>query len=315
MKKTIIILGNSQLSFFVAKQLSDIYGNLVHMDIVWLTNTSKLSPVACKTFSIKTKLQNVAIKTANIKSVNLGDRRIITGSKTYEYDLLFIDQTPVFNSKEREKINDQFETLISTVRSKENRGISAKTKIFLEGDTADTRQLALYFSDRKLKDSSNSVSTIRVETDAYKGKMLEFFKESNVFSRKSQYPGITVKSPRTIFPTKKMRGLGVDMEGYAMLLATGEPASHQNVIMIDNHERKMQNIARSDWGLAKQIVHNIDAKLEGGLEKPLDYTGDKLLLSSKRGYFVKLGEMVSSRNRARAVFALEKRFWSKLFNR
>ena len=314
MKKTLVILGNSQLSFFVAKQLGSSLGDLAHLDIIWLTNTEKIYPAADKPFLIKAKLKNILVKLTTVKSINLSDRRVITTGKTYNYDLLFIDQTPVFSAKEYQKITDQFETLISAMRSKENRGIAVKAKISLDGKSFSLNQLALNFSDRRSKDSSAAVSSLRIEATPETGKMTEFFKENNIFSRKSQYPGISIKPPLSIFPNKKIRGLGVDMAGYAMLLATGEPANHQNTVMIDSDDRVVQNIARSDWHLAKQISDNLVVKLEGGLEKPIDHLGDKLLLHSSRGYFVKLGDMVSSRNKAKIIYALDRRFWSKLLS-
>jgi len=311
MKKTIVILGNSQLAFFVNKLINDSLGSLAHIDVLWITNTDKIFPVAHKPFSIKTgygKLLN-----SSIKSVNLRDRRIITAKKVVNYDLLFIDQTPVFNSKEREKITDQLETLISTVRAKENSGVAAKARVVFDGQSADMYQLALNLAKRLERDSSQSVSSIRVEAGIGSGKLAEFFKDNGVFSRKTQYPGIIVKRPLPVFSSKKIRGLRVDLSGRAITLVTGEPGDHNNVIIVDDEDRGLQNIARADWSLAKTIAKNVEAKLDGGLEKPIETDGVKLLIASSSACFVEFGSIKSARARSRVILSLDRSFWSRFF--
>lgn len=309
MKKTVVILGNSQLSLFVAERLGKQHGDLVHLDIVWLTDTKQIFPTVTAPRRIG-QLAGVKVWPANVKSINLNDRRIITSTRTLEFDLLFIDQTPVYTSGEREKIVDQFETLLSTMRSQENRGVQAKARVSFRGKTADSYQLALELLRRKNRDASAAVSAIRLEVEASSSSKLgQFLRDSGLSLGKSQHPGVTIAAPAGIFPSKRIRGMRVDLAGEAITLATGELPNHSNVIIVEQNREKA-NIARADWQLAGQITDSISIKLDGGLEKPLDQHNAKLLLANGNNYYVELGTMISSRTRARATASLEKRFWS-----
>jgi len=312
MKKTVAVIGNSQLAFFVAKQLDRYFGEHAHMEIIWITSTGKLFTATKEKVDCKRYLENVSVINSAVKSITLRDSRIITGKRTIEYDVAFIDQTPVYTAAERDNIIDQFETLVATVRSNENRGVVSKAKMAFVDNDFDSLDIALSLNDRKNRDSSASVANIRVEVGSATGNVATFLRERGVYTRKSQYPGVVLKKPLPMISSKKIRGLGVDLSGKAMTLATLEAANYQNVLVIDNPDRQSQNIARSDWQLAKAIVENIRAKIEGGLEKPIECDGNKLLLKSNSGQFVSLGSMSSSRNRARAVYALDKRFWRGL---
>ncbi|MEX1052018.1 MAG: hypothetical protein WEC83_01360 [Patescibacteria group bacterium] len=308
MKKTVVILGNSQLSLFIAQKLGRQHGDLVHLEIIWLTNTKQLFPATAKPVKVGA-VAGVKLLPANVKSINLNDRRIITTNRTLEYDLLCIDQTPVFTSSEREKIVDQFETLLATIHSQENRGVQAKARVSLRGRTANSYQLALDLLERKNRDSSAAVAAVRIEVEANPaGKLGQFLRERGLSLRVSQYPGVTVAAPVGVFPSKKIRGMKVDLGGEAMTLATGELPNHSEVLILEQN-RDQANLARADWQLAGQIADNITAKLEGGLERPLDQHNTKLILASRGDYYVELGAMISARTRARAVAGLEKRFW------
>ncbi len=310
MKKTVVILGNSQLSRFVAERLGKEHGELVHLDIIWLTNTRQIFPALAKPFKIGS-VAGVKILPTAIKSINLNDKRIITAAKTIEYDVLFLDQTPVYTSAERERIVDQFETLISTVRSQENRGVQARARVSFRGKTADGYQLALELLQRKMRDASVAVAAIRLEAEANSSTRLgQFLRDCGLSLGKSQHPGLTIAPPLPAFPSKKIRGMKVDLSGMAMTLATGELPNHSEVIVVEQGRDKT-NIARADWQLAGQIAANITAKLDGGLEKPIDQEEGKLILQGRESYYVELGAMISSRTRARAVAVLERRFWSR----
>ncbi|MEX1123765.1 MAG: hypothetical protein WEC81_01170 [Patescibacteria group bacterium] len=316
MKKQLLIIGNSPLSFFVAKQLDERIGDLAHIEIVWVTTSEKIHPAIQEAFKPKQYIGSVNRLITAVKSINLNDRRVVTGKKTLDYDLLFIDQTATFTTGERDKILDQFETLIATVRAKENRGMSGKVKLAVTGASAESYQLALDLATRVARDSSSGVSSIRVEVESYpQSKLKNFFVDNHIYARKSQYPGMSIKEPMVIFSSKKIRGLRVDLAGRAILLATGEPAQHQNAIMIDADDRLFQNIGRSDWNLAKQITDNLVAKLDGTLEKPLDSSGKKLILQGSNSSYIEIGRVSSNRNRANAVRALERRFWRRLLAR
>lgn len=312
MKKTIAVVGNSQLSFFVTKQLDESLGNHAHLEIIWITTSKQIFPVANPPVDTKSYLNNIKVVNSAVRSVSLRDSRIVTSKQTVEYDLAFIDQTPVYTAAERGNIIDQFETLMATVRSSENRGVAAKAKVAFVGADFDSLSLALTMNDRKNRDSSANVASIRVEVASVSSKATDFLRNQGISTRKSQYPGLVLKLPLPMISSKKIRGLRVDLSNRAMVLATLEPVNHQNIFVLDNPDRRIQNIARSDWQLAKQIVGNIQAKLDGGLEKPVDVDGSKLLLKSANGEFVSLGSMISARNRAKAIYSLDKRFWSKL---
>ncbi len=310
MKKTVVILGNSQLSLFVAKQLGHLHGDLVHLDIIWLTNTKQVFPAVGTPRRIS-QIGGVKVLPANVKSINLNDRRIITSTRNIEFDLLFIDQTPVYTSSEREKIVDQFETLLSTMRSQENRGVQAKARVSFQGKFADSYQIALELLQRKNRDSSAAVAAVRMEVEANtSGKFGQWLRDCGLSLGKSQHPGVTVSVPMGVFPSKKIRGMKVDLTGEAITLATGELSNHNNVIVIEQ-DRERANIARADWQLAGQITDTITAKLDGGLEKPLDQHNAKLLLTDGSNCYVELGSMISARTRARAIAGLEKRFWNQ----
>lgn len=310
MKKTVVILGNSQLPLFVAEQLGRQHGDLVHLDIVWLTNTKLIFPAVGIPQRVS-QIGGVKVLPANIKGINLNDRRIITSTRTLEFDVLFIDQTPVYTSSEREKIIDQFETLLSTIHSQENQGVPTKARVSFQGKTADSYQVALGLLQRKNRDSSAAIAGVRMEVEASTtGKLGQWLRKGGLSLSKTQHPGVTVAAPMGIFPSQKIRGMKVDLAGEAITLATGELPNHNNVIIIEQ-DREKTNIARADWQLAGQIADNITVKLEGGLEKPLDQTNVKLILTAGNSYYTELGSMISVRTRAQAVASLEKRFWSR----
>jgi len=311
MKKTVVIAGNSQLAFFVAKLLDNALGDHTHIELIWLTASKSIHPVTIKEFNPERQLENVRVERTRIKSISARDSRIVTGRRTIEYDLLFIDQTPTFTTQEREKIHDQFETLIATIHSNENRAIAAKAKIAFLGNDADSINLALAFAERKNRDSSAAAAAIRVEL-SIGDKLNTFLQSRGISTRKSQYPGLVIKPPTPYLNIKSLRGIQLDLSGRAITLATLETPNHQNILIVDDFDRQLQNIARTDYQLAKSIVENLLAKLSGELEKPIEISGQKLLLNSERLHFVKLGNMQSERNRARVVASLEKRFWSKL---
>lgn len=314
MIKTIAVVGNSQLAFFIACHLDKALGDNTHIRLLWFTNTKKINTILGRKDTAYYNFEHLKIMQASIKGINLRDSRITTNRANYEYELLCVDQTPVYTSSEREKILDQFETLISSVRSKENRGIATKAKVSFLGKDAESVQLALDLAGRCLKDSSSAVSSMRVELPSTGNDKLDLFvKESGVSLRRSPHPGIEVSPPITMFASDKIKGLRVDNSGRALTLASGEVPNHPNAIFIDNDDRLFQNIARSDWQLAKQISDNIEAKIDGGLEKPIDFNGRKQLHSSGINYFACLGSMVSKGARARAIASLERQFWSRLF--
>jgi hypothetical protein len=312
MEKSIVVIGNSQLSFLVVHQLEEKFGDHTHIDIYWIKTTARVYPVANPDFDPQKYLNTVKVINSPVKSLNLRDRRVITGKRSLEYDLVFIDQTPVYTSLERQKITDQFETLLSTLRSNENRGVATKAKVALNGQDFDSLNLALALNDRKNRDSSASVAALRVEVSGAPDNAGSFLRSQGLSTRKSQFPGVVLKPPLPLVKSHQIRGLKVDLAGRAITLATLEPVNHQNVFVLDSSDRQWQNIARSDWHLAGQIVSNIQAKLEGTLEQPIDHLGSKLLLRSAAGQFVSLGSMVSSRNRARAIVALDRQFWRRL---
>ncbi|MCR4277775.1 MAG: hypothetical protein NUV80_04110 [Candidatus Berkelbacteria bacterium] len=325
MRKSVVIVGDSPLSFLVGRILDRDLARETHIEVIHLTRDDSLiylpeitSLLGRHNFPSKSKLyHNVSCQKTTIKQINLIDRRVITTGGVVDYDSLFLDLTPSYISSEISKISQQASRLINEIKAKINTGRQLRARVTFAGENAMSWQMALALAaDISAYPAAIQRAIIVQAQYPQISKLKDFLTENGVFSRKSValLPGITINTPTAPVKNRLIRGALLDEKDNFILRDTLNPEGHPESIVVDCNRRLQQDILRVDQTLAVQVVSNMERFLAGDRQRTIKPPRSSGMLKGQTNHFVWIGNFQSNRLRAKLISSLDKKFYRQLIS-
>lgn len=322
MKQTIVIISDSPLGLFMARLLDRDLAREAQNQVMLVTRHREItylpqlrSVIGKKRFTLPAdRLPHVRSHIAETKSIHLTRRQIITTKGVIDYDYLVLDQTPVFSVVDIEKIARETRRLITHLQAKQKTRQSARAMIRCNGESANSWQLALALRadlDRLLP---HLAVPTQVTVDLPSNKKIQQFLTTNGLAQKTTglVPGFSIGKATPPISNRKVHGLIIDNEGYALTDHSTRLTNHPDVIVIDHPYRLLQNLLRTDQTHAQQLVDNVTRLVNGEHPKALELPRPALLLATDRLRLSWLGSVVSQRIKARLIGNLENRLFRRL---
>lgn len=322
MRRRIIIVGDSSLSFLIAKFLDEKCGPLTHLDIVYLSRDDKLifwpdlqSLLGQKQLLTKKNIfEYLDFRVEKVRSLNLREQRLITDRKVYSFDYLVLDRTPIYTIGEIEKVKMEFLRLLTYLQSMDKQGRRRGAQIRIKGLSAYSWQLALSmaFDLRAMK----VLGRVKVfaETTPNLAQIRQFLRDNYLDFREQQEVGVgfQVAAPSSPVNSRTVRGAQLDQQTGIITNAFFCPENHPNIFVIDSPVRSLQNIWRVNRTLASLITDNLLNRLENRRLRVIETLKPALLLKTADSLFLQLGNITSGRVRARLAYKLDRRTFYRL---
>ncbi len=316
MKQTIVLVGASPLSYFLARELDNTLGNLAHTDLVWLTPDERTvhlpstpSILDERTHSLPNRRFNdVRVRRQTIKSINLPARRIVTDKGVLDYDQLVIDSQPEYQLAELATIRRQLLTLFAGLKAQPKSLKANRARIYCQGDNAEAWQLALLIVSDLQRHYPSLVTVVNVAVDLPGNHLGDFLRRNGLVQATAttlKKPGLTIHPPTPIVAASKIRGLQVGKNGSALVTAQLHPHGFPEVTIVDGTELKQVNLLRVWRSIARQLGQELAAKLEGQQRSDLNIATPALILNGPGSSYAMLGDWENHRNRARLVARLD----------
>lgn len=326
MRRTIVLAGNSPLLYFVALELNKSVARQVENSVIWLTSEKYLSDLAVNSdwfgsqskITIAKELENIKIVRSEVQSASLPDRRLVTGKGVVDYDVLIVDQQPVYKYEELTAIKKAADDILLSVRALHNQDKSATARIVCKGNSAESLELACRISEYIRSSFPRLVRSVGVDVpiSGNQPAATAFIAANNlreIGSAKADLT-LTIEPPKSYLMLKKVRGLRVGAKSLPILerdlMAKGWPG----VFIVDGASRPWQNLLHYQKSTAKRIAENVEALTENRPQLPVELAEMAVFLSANNAVFVELGGMVSNRTRARIIAKLERRLFRQLQN-
>jgi hypothetical protein len=322
-KQRIILIGQSPLSFFLARELDQKIGNLVQTEIVWLTKADSVVHLPSIAGLLNQRglglavgrLSDVKVDHHGVQSINLADRRVITSRSILDFDYLLLDQTPTYTAAELAVIAAQLVTLLSGLQAGSTLKKNQRARIYCQGQMAEAWQLALLVQSDLRRHYPRLVGAVEVLIDRPSGRVGEFLRHEELktaTASRLQLPGLTVQAPTSPLANRKIRGLRLDDAGHALIDQFSSPLAHPNVFIFDRPERYQMNLLRVLRSQARAIADELVAQCEGRHRRHFDWHSPALLLRGSSRYYLSLGHLENDRTRARLVAGLDRRLRRQL---
>jgi len=320
MKRTIVIISDSPLGYFVARFLDRDIARRTENQVIFLTRHREVtyfpelhSVIGKKHYTLPVdRLPHIRTRITEVKSIHLTRRQIITSKELIDYDYLVLDQTPVFSIHDIEKIARESRRLITHLQAKQKTRLTTRAMIRCSGQSANSWQLALTLKadfDRLLTNLP-----VQVTVDLPKNKKLRQFLIAGGLLEKTRgsLPGFSIASPSSPVSNRKIRGLTIDNEGYALADQYSRPINHPNALIVNHPHRLLQNILRTDRTQAQKLADSLKRLLDNQQPHVLEITQPALLLNNNQRHLVWLGHLVSDRLKAQLVSRVDKRSFHRL---
>lgn len=278
-----------------------------------MPTTTSLFELTAQTFKFK-DVDEVTLMSSPIQSVNLRERRIITSSRTLDYDYLVIDQTPSFSADELVAVRQQLTTLLAGLQAAATAKKKLRARVYCQGSTAEAWQLALLIKADIKNHYPRLSSSVEVLIDLPGGHLADFLRREGLkaaTANRLKEPGFSVHAPSTSVSNRRIRGLRLDGSGHAIVGANYSPIGFGNVIVIDSPDRQQISLLRVIQAQARQIAAELINQLDGSDRRELALASPALWLRGT-GNYVALGTGEYRRTRARLIAGLDRRLWRSL---
>jgi len=322
MRKKIVIVGESPLSLFIAQALDRWVARQVEYQVVWVKRDQTLTaPSQFKSLTFPPKgiiaassLDHVQLANSAVVGVNLAAEHIVLPKQVIGYDLLIVDQTPVYCSTELGQMATAVGSLFSAIQAARNLRQPKTATVAVSGQSVLSYQLALAIlhDRRRFKIDPRSL-VVQVERPA--DKALNSYLATQGCVMKSTLAGELGATLR-LAPAKpplakaKVRGLPTDKNGEGRVTRQLNLRSHDNVWWFGETTRSWQNLGRFDHRLAAQV----DAVIRGSIEltdapKAIEAAAPAFLLTGPTGMYLEHEPLANRFATQHAVRLLEQRFW------
>lgn len=324
MRRTIVLAGNSPLLYFVALELNKSTARQVENNVVWLTSEKYLSDLTVNSdwgstkekVLLSKKLENIKFVQTEIQSISLADRRVVISRGVIDYDLLIIDQQPVYGYGELSSIKKAVSDILLTVKASHNQNKPSTARIVCKGDSVESLELACRISEYIRSSFPKLVRWVGVDVPIIgnQSSATSFMTDNNLYETGSQKAdlSLTLEGANPYLSLKKIRGLKVGAKGLPLLEVSLEAKSWPGVFIIDGSNRSWQNLLHFQKSAAKRVAVNIESLIENRPLLPVQIAEKAIFLSANHAVFVELGDMISNRTRARIISRLEQRLLHRL---
>jgi len=325
MTTTIVLIGESLLSFQIARCLDQELARHSHLKVIYLTTdpdqfypasmTSLLSqPVK---ISKRAVCQHLRLAIQGIDSVNLREKYLITKDQTVSYDYLIIDQSPVFNHRDLRIIQQQAKELLNHLQAELKKGRTIEAQARFSGQNVMSYQLALALRQDSLAYQLGRNLNVQVEVNHQLEKLEYFLRQNHLNTRSTDQltVGFTVAQPEKPFKNQKIRGLAIDQSGRAITNQFLTLEKYPEVTLIDSAKRDYHNLLRLDFSLAKQIVDNLERRLNYQHLKEVEMLTNAFLLKTRAEIFCQLSGKSSQQLTAKLADRFEQAALKKLLTR
>lgn len=313
MIETIVLVGDSPLSLFIAQKLDQEFARRVNTEVLWLTrdfNCVLKDPIGSpgSFVSKKTFCPHIKIVTDPIRSIRLADREILTENKQYGYDQLIIDQTPSFTSEELQLFQNNLRQLTAQIRALKNRGTKGKASITFTGNDPNSWQLALSTRKELVNELGNLSHQVEILCKS-KDTIVEKFLLANgvtACNRVSKLPGIVVPNPVAPVLARQIHGLKLTKNGEPIVSISLQIESHPEVIIypfIEDIPCQLLSVQRT---VGQEITGNLTRSLSGKKLLPISLQTNYCLKGIIHS-LLRMGRIRSENVRARLVSTLERR--------
>ncbi len=310
----IAVIGNSSLAYFVAREFDREFARQVENEVVFIrsskdiVHTIQAGKFDSNSIDVTKHFLHVSFEIASIKSINLGEKRLVTSESVQDYDYLFVDQTPVYTATELLNIAYALRTVEAQLNSRKTQKEATYFRIAVKGTTVSSYQVALSAKQYFNRHSIRNV-TVEAELPAEEA-VIEFLEHEGINHLSSRrQPGITIAAPHPPVNNRKVRSLHLDLGERAVVDQFGSPTHHPKVIYIDNEIRQLTNLWKSDQALAKQLAGSLIKEIETGKKNFIPEFTPAFSLSGK---FIWLSDQISTGLRAKAVIKLDLSLFKKL---
>ncbi|OGD61244.1 hypothetical protein A3A71_01445 [Candidatus Berkelbacteria bacterium RIFCSPLOWO2_01_FULL_50_28] len=313
MSQRILIVGDSPLSYFIARLIDAELSRLAHMQVTHITTDTDLvyfptiSTVLGPAVFRRKKLENVVLKKETVMSINLKAKRVVTNREVYSYDYLILDLMPVITVQEFLAIQRSAKEVVVHLQAALKQNEKLNATVNFAGDIFGC-QLALALARDRTKLSSRTMRKLAINVTKTNSTFLDSFLASNDISLGcSKSPGFNVGQARAQLSWKKIKGLTVDGAGHALTLPSLNLEKFQEVFVLDA-VNLLSSLWRSQWVVAKQVEKNIVSTLERKPLRVIDGMPAPKYLTGDNGQILLWGGIESRRLRASAVGALDRAF-------
>lgn len=316
-RQRIVIAGKSPLSWLIAKELDKLLGEYAHFQLEYLTDSKKILAdindfITSKTVSeinIADKLVHTRVRIAEIKSVNIRSRQIITSKGTLGYDFLILDQLPYYNPEELSIIKSQIRQLLSALSAKAN--INSVAEVRVPGVSAVSWQIALAIRHYQQKHFPRVTRQLSISTESKNSTISQFLKEHNLSAiTDGKKAGLTVAPPEPYIAAKLVKGAKLDKSNHLMTDKFFRLKGSGEVICFDGAILKQSNIIRSLSSLTNTVMKSFIGFINGEEWKVIDHPKHSLLLRGHSGKLLILSGVKSKNIRANLVALLERKIRS-----
>jgi hypothetical protein len=283
----IVIVGNSPVSTLVAWLLDQNLARHTHLRVSYLSEEPelvyypKLDTILGRNNwpSKKQLLGNVSFLHESVRSINLAAERIITADRQIEFDLLFIDQTPILTSAQLKTFSQASARLVNEIQARLKTGHKAVAQVRILGPDISSYQAALALSEdiKKLELRLNIGLVIEPPDQP---KLRAFLQSEGLKIRSSGEvsAGFSLACPTSPVNNQAIHGLHLDKSGRAITNQWGSLDNHPQVFILDSDATEAQNLLRVQLTLAKQIVANLERKLDHRQLRVLEWPKSACLL-------------------------------------
>lgn len=313
MSQQILIVGDSPLSYFIARLIDTELSRLAHVQVTQITSDTDLiyfptiSTVLGPAVFIRKKLENVVLKKETVMSANLKAKRVVTNRSVYQYDYLILDLMPVITAQEFQAIQRSAKEVVTHLQAalKQNKKLNATVNF--AGDIFGC-QLALALAKDRTKLTSQTTRKLAINVTKTNSIFLDTFLTSNdIALGSSKAPGFKVGAAKAHLSWQKIKGLTVDTADHAMTLPSLNLEKFQEVFVLDSVSYQ-SSLWKFQWVVAKQLVKNVMSALDRKALRPIDCVPAPKYLTGDKGQILLWGGIESRRLRASAVGALDRTF-------
>lgn len=321
MRKRLVVVGDSPLSFFVARSLDRELARQSHLEAVYLGRDRQLVYFPGLTTLLgqpdfinrAAAFTHFKVLKTKIRSINLIDRRLIGERDIIDYDYLVLDQTPVFTSDELKAIAEQSAEVIRRLKAATKLGRHLTAAIRFLGDLPVAWQVALALQSDLRSLDSQVASRLHLQVEANDGRLGRFLRRQGLMSVATEAlgAGFRVQAPSPSIISNRVKGLLLDQKAQAITTTALNLESHPEVFVIDGRCR-YQNLLRPAKAVAAQIAHNVEAMVVGSRLTAVEMPKAFYLLVGWEGLFLQFNSTISELLRASAIHTLDHAAYRRL---
>jgi len=318
MTTKIILIANSPLGFFLARELDSTLARRVDCEVSYYSSEKNMVVMseqvsllgASSVFDQTAHLPHLRLCPDKIKGIDLARRKVLTEKGEAGYDFLIIDRTPYISLVELSKIRQAFLHLLAQLKVMSRRKQATHAAITFTGEDCVSWQLALAAQTNLNNESVEIRSNLRIRAIAHQD-LAEFMAHYGIEQTETSCPGVKIAPFNYSLPVSRIKGAVVDHSGLIMSEPAGNLARHSEVFVTDSPVWRTRNCSLT---LAKQAMHlvaNLSKALEGKKLLSLEDRYPSLMLRAGWQSFFWHRSTVSTRVRGLAASVAERKFWRR----